>query len=392
MAKVKLILDTRSKKKDGVYPVKIRLSHKGKNTYLGMGVDVEKDYFNNGKILKCKKYPSVTRVNNTLSKRLSTAQDFIDNLHDTQRIHAITLQKIKEEIEKKFSDNRTAKTFTDYYNHFLTTKTERTLEMYERTRKDLNKFTNDTIFFEELNTAWLNKFNSYLTQRGNCQSTRSIALRNIRAVFNAAMKEEVVSRDLYPFYNYSIPKASTKKKGMTSELIRKIYSMDFPERSYLDFTVDTFLLSFLLIGINNKDLFNIIQLSPTGRIEYVRAKTKKPYSIQPHSYVLYLMHKWKGKDKLFCYADRYKDHISMTKNINKQLKIIGQAIGIPDLTMYHARHTWATIASSLDIPKEVIAAGLGHGSNTVTDIYINFDYKKVDAANKKIIDHIGVFN
>ena len=53
-----------------------------------------------------------------------------------------------------------------------------------------------------------------------------------------------------------------------------------------------------------------------------------------------------------------------------------------------ARHTWATIAASLDIPKETIAAALGHGGNTVTDIYINFDQKKVDDANRKVIDYV----
>ena len=60
----------------------------------------------------------------------------------------------------------------------------------------------------------------------------------------------------------------------------------------------------------------------------------------------------------------------------------------PNLTTYWARHTWATIAASLDIPKETIAAALGHGGNTVTDIYIDFDQRKVDEANRKVIDWV----
>ena len=61
---------------------------------------------------------------------------------------------------------------------------------------------------------------------------------------------------------------------------------------------------------------------------------------------------------------------------------------MPNLTTYWARHTWATIASELDIPKETIAAALGHGGNSVTDIYINFDKKKIDVANRKVIDYV----
>ncbi len=61
----------------------------------------------------------------------------------------------------------------------------------------------------------------------------------------------------------------------------------------------------------------------------------------------------------------------------------------PKISTYWARHTWATIASELDIPKETIAAALGHGGNTVTDIYIDFDQKKVDEANRKIIAYLA---
>ena len=60
----------------------------------------------------------------------------------------------------------------------------------------------------------------------------------------------------------------------------------------------------------------------------------------------------------------------------------------PELTTYWARHSWATIAASLDIPKETIAAALGHGGNTVTDIYIDFDVRKIDEANRRVIDWV----
>jgi integrase len=61
----------------------------------------------------------------------------------------------------------------------------------------------------------------------------------------------------------------------------------------------------------------------------------------------------------------------------------------PKLSTYWARHTWATIAAELDIPKETIAAGLGHNiGSPITSIYIDFNMKKVDEANRKIIDYI----
>lgn len=61
---------------------------------------------------------------------------------------------------------------------------------------------------------------------------------------------------------------------------------------------------------------------------------------------------------------------------------------LPNITMYWARHTWATIAASLDIPKDTISAALGHGESTVTDIYIDFEQEKVDLANRRVLDWV----
>ena len=105
--------------------------------------------------------------------------------------------------------------------------------------------------------------------------------------------------------------------------------------------------------------------------------------------------------------DRYENYRNFTWRMNKNLHEIGKMELIeknikgktrkiksreplfPEITTYWARHTWATIAASLDIPKETIAAALGHGGNTVTDIYIDFDQKKVDEANRKVIDFVN---
>lgn len=105
--------------------------------------------------------------------------------------------------------------------------------------------------------------------------------------------------------------------------------------------------------------------------------------------------------------DNIADYRSFTMKINKNIQEIGE-IEIsektvkdkrkkekkrkplfPYLTTYYARHTWATIAAKLEIPKETIAAALGHGGNSVTDIYINFDQKKVDEANRKVLNYLN---
>ena len=61
----------------------------------------------------------------------------------------------------------------------------------------------------------------------------------------------------------------------------------------------------------------------------------------------------------------------------------------PSLTTYWARHSWATIAASLDVPDDTISLALDHSArNATTVIYIERDLRKVDAANRRIIDYV----
>lgn len=59
------------------------------------------------------------------------------------------------------------------------------------------------------------------------------------------------------------------------------------------------------------------------------------------------------------------------------------------LTMYVARHSWASIAQSLDIPIEIISKGMGHASQKTTHIYLkDIDDGKIDEANSQVMNLI----
>jgi integrase len=71
---------------------------------------------------------------------------------------------------------------------------------------------------------------------------------------------------------------------------------------------------------------------------------------------------------------------------NKLLKTITRVHELPfRFSTYSARYSWATIAAGIGISRDVISHALGHGINTMTDIYIDFDVEKVDQANRKVI-------
>ena len=64
-------------------------------------------------------------------------------------------------------------------------------------------------------------------------------------------------------------------------------------------------------------------------------------------------------------------------------KMVG--LSIP-LTLYVARHSWASIAKSKNIPISVISEGMGHDSEMTTQIYLaSLDNAVVDRANAQIL-------
>ena len=85
--------------------------------------------------------------------------------------------------------------------------------------------------------------------------------------------------------------------------------------------------------------------------------------------------------------EHYKDIHVATSMINRHLKEIANELGLPPITTYTARYTWATLALSIDTPIEVISQALGHSyGQAVTLGYIVPDRRKVDDANRKVLE------
>ena len=91
--------------------------------------------------------------------------------------------------------------------------------------------------------------------------------------------------------------------------------------------------------------------------------------------------------KPFGEIDERKQYIYAAHNINRCLKIIGKELGLSvSLTLYVARHAWASIAKSKKVPLSVISEGMGHDSEATTRIYLaSLDTVAIDKANSMIL-------
>ena len=159
---------------------------------------------------------------------------------------------------------------------------------------------------------------------------------------------------------------------------------------------DVFMLIFMLCGINITDLCQLKGIE-NGRIVYRRAKTHKLYSIKVEPEVDCLISKYKGEEWLLNFLDCYGKAKDFNRKLKRGLDAIVEHINaglprtekLPRISSYWARHTWATLAADLDIPIETISAALGHAHGCATTaIYIRFNNKKIDAANRKVLDWV----
>lgn len=263
----------------------------------------------------------------------------------------------------------------------------------------MRKFRDDVerMRFDDVNYAWLSDFEDWMKRKELSQNTRKIHLGNIRIAMREAYKRELTEND--PFRRFTFKPAKTRKRSLSLGQLRRI--KDFPVEPYAEIYRDMFMLIFYLCGINIIDLYGLKEISGEGRIEYRRAKTGRLYSIKVEPEAMSIIERYRGDKALLCLADRWSDYKNFARQMNKALANIGEVkrSGLggkktvtpieKDLTSYWARHTWATIAADIDIPDAVISMALGHsGENRVTDIYIDRNMRKVDVANRKVIDRV----
>ena len=392
------------KRPDGTVPIYLSFAGHGKTAFHGLGVYVLPTEFDKEtgtvRTVDRRRKADFARYNLLIQAELTRARNLLLSLQLAGKAGSILPARFKALFAAGETDGEGG-TFTGFFRSFIERKTGRTREIYQNTLDKIVRLHGEEVPFDAVNHAWLEAFDRSMRTSDICNgrgevlrtglttNARAIHLRNIRAVFNKAIDEEVIGLELYPFRRFKIEKERTRKRAVSLTQLRALF--DYPcENAAEEWAVDVARLIFYLIGINMVDLFHLEEYDG-GYIHYRRAKTGTLYSIKVEPEAAALLEKYRGREHLLNFRERFKRIQSFKAKINQTLKgIASKDPRIPVMTSYTFRHTWATLAAELDIPKETIAAGLGHAQNaTVTDVYIDFNRKKVDAANRRVLDYVA---
>lgn len=274
------------------------------------------------------------------------------------------------------------------FRKVVATKQGRTRELYQQTLRKVERFQPDFECFpiEGVTVEWLNAFETYLSATMQSRNSRNVHLRNIRTVYYVALDDELVTRN--PFRRFKIRPEATRKRSLTVAQLRKMSNLELP--GWLARYRDAFLLIFMLRGINLVDLCHIKTMEGNC-IRYRRSKTGALLEVKVEPEALAIIRRLHGKGQLLYMLDNVKDYRMYTSRLNTNLQKIAAMIpGMPPITSYWARHTWASIAyNKCDISKDVISQALGHSHGSkVTEIYLDRDNRIVHKANRKVIRYV----
>ena len=404
MAKVSLYHDMRAVKDGACGSIKIRVYHNGKAFMLPTSISISPQHWDDGVIIG---HDRAKKWNAFLKLRLLDIKTEIIKLDVEGKLSAMSAAELKKRLLLLSGAVEEDETPTDLFwpvflEYMESQKNAGTKTIYGQTASRLQAFDRniEKRRFNDIDKAWLEKFDAFMALTAPKKNARNIHLRNLRTVFNYAINQKELDIS-YPFRSFKITAEATASRALTIEQIRQLRSYPIVEEHLAKYR-DIFMLMTYLRGINAADLFAAKKTDIiNGRLEYLRKKTGTFYSIKVEPEAQEIIDRYAGETYLLDISESWSNPTDYLRKMDKGLKKIGtmqrKGLGgkkhykpiLPQLSSYYSRHTFASLGVELHIPIELISESLGHkiGSPT-TAIYVHYLRQQVDDATRKIIDYI----
>lgn len=271
----------------------------------------------------------------------------------------------------------------------------RTAETYKATLNSFKKFrNNEDVMLDAITSDTMMLYESHLKSRGNTPNTISFYMRILRAVYNNAVDNDIIE-NRNPFRKVFTGAEKTIKRALNLSTIKKIKNLDLSLNPKTDFARDMFMMSFYLRGMSFIDMAYLRKSDlENGRVSYRRRKTGQQLTIEWTKEMQMIIDKYLEPSTQYLLpiitneeGNQRRHARNVNERINHHLKKVAERVGVlSPLTMYCARHSWASAAKAKGIPLSVISEGMGHDSEATTQIYLaSLETSVVDKANALIL-------
>lgn len=286
---------------------------------------------------------------------------------------------------RKRGKTRTSETYKATLNSFRS---------FLRSRCDDIRDCAEDLPLDNITEQTVEEYEMYLRNRGLTPNTSSFYMRILRAVYNRAVERGIIDQRS-PFRHVYTGVEKTVKRAIPISVLRRIRSLDLSLTQKMDYARDMFMLSFYLRGMSLIDMAFLRKHDlKNGYVSYRRRKTGQQLVIKWTREMQLITDKYPENDSDYLLpiirhhgTNEICTYRNAGYNINRSLKTIGSMAGtsIP-LTMYCARHSWASAAKAKGVPLSVISEGMGHDSETTTKIYLaSLSTSDIDRANSLIM-------
>ncbi|KIO46564.1 site-specific integrase [Sanguibacteroides justesenii] len=271
----------------------------------------------------------------------------------------------------------------------------RTAERYTTVLNSFGRFLGEKdVPLDEVDSYLMVEYEIFLHANDACPNTSSYYMRGLRAIYNRAVEKELtIQRSPFKHVYTGIDK--TVKRAVPLKIIRQIRKLDLTLFPAMDFARDIFMFSFYTCGMSFVDMAYLKKKDlQNGILSYRRQKTGQLLFIKWERPMQEIIDKYDTGGSPYLLpiiknvnADERWQYKNAAHLVNSKLKRLGEKLGLAmPLTSYVARHAWASIAKSKNVPLATISEAMGHDSEKTTRIYLaSLDTSAVDKANSQIL-------
>ena len=347
---------------------------------------------------------SIITANNSRQNYLQSIEERID--WDIKRLQSIIKQleykRVKyaaDDIISTFQKQANEQSLFNFMQGVITQLQQmgkqRTSETYRCTLKSFMQFREDEdVLLADIDSDLMLMYEAHLHNRGLTKNSTSFYMRILRAVYNRAVEKDLTT-NRNPFKHVYTGIDKTVKRAIPLKAIKQIKNLDLSLQPSLDFARDMFLFSFYTRGMSFIDMAYLKKKDlSNGILSYRRRKTGQQLFIRWEKCMQEIVEKYDNPQSEFLLPiikradkDNRLQYQSALRFVNNHLKSVVALLNIGiTISMYTARHSWASIAKSKNIPISVISEGMGHDSEMTTQIYLaSLDNAVVDRANAQIL-------
>lgn len=379
---VAVVLDKYKPKRNGLYPVRIRVTYRRQRQYYPTGKDLTLEQWE--------------RIPLTRNRDLKTIRESIANSFDIVRQNVDELATLAG-FSFEALNTRLKSGATDTINTAFRAKIADLNEqnrvgnaiVYNNVLKGLERFAGDKIRFDVVTVEWVKKYEKFLHSEDKTTSTIGIHLRTLRTILNEARRSGIIKESQYPFGRgrYEIQAGEGRKLALTLDQIGKIARYEDGSDATAKYR-DYWMFLYLCNGINMADFVKLKYGDiVNGELCFVRQKTERTTRTRKEIHVIvsepmqkiidrrgnvpepdnYIFPVLTGNETAL---EQKRKTQYLTRAINKRMTMIGKALGIDHISTYTARHSFATVLKRSGANIAYIWESLGHQDLKTTENYL----------------------